>query len=108
MNRHITTKVTKSTKFKSINIRILRVLRALRGETVYFCQFASLRSAQQNIYATHEKFNCGYGKPGLFGRAQRGHDLTREKIHGAQRLGERQVAEGELADEVVGGGIDEL
>ena len=49
-------------------------------------------------------FNCINTKVGLIGRAQRGHHAPGEKVHGAQRLGKRQVAEGELADAVVGGG----
>src|SRR5262249_2623737 len=33
------------------------------------------------------------------------HDLAREQIDGAQHLGGRQVAEGELTDEIVGAGF---
>src|SRR5215475_14690282 len=36
---------------------------------------------------------------------ERRHDLAREQIDGAQYLGEREIAEGELPDEVVGAGL---
>src|SRR5215831_11142846 len=36
---------------------------------------------------------------------ERRHDLAREQIDGAQHLGGRQVAEGELTDEIVGAGF---
>ena len=36
---------------------------------------------------------------------ERGHDLAREQIDGAQHLGQREVAEGELRHEVVGAGL---
>src|SRR5438046_8279979 len=37
--------------------------------------------------------------------AQRRHHLARKKVDRTQHLGERQVAEGELRDEVVGAGL---
>src|SRR3990170_8177716 len=55
-NRHITTKVTKSTKFKSINIRSLRVLRALRGESVFTCHLASWDRSTRKFAQAAETF----------------------------------------------------
>src|SRR5262245_15516117 len=36
---------------------------------------------------------------------ERRHHLAREQIDGAQHLGEREIAEGELPDEIVGAGL---
>ena len=95
----------KSTKFKKFDLTILRVLRDLRGEIRFSGRSYNLGSLSQTICASGENFNCSNTKPGLIGRAQRGHDGPGEKFHGAQRFGEGEVAEGELADEVIGGGI---
>ena len=48
--------VTKSTKFKSINIRTLRVLRALRGEIEFSHRFGEFGSVHRKICASCENF----------------------------------------------------